>query len=82
MYFDLLFIIYFYIFFYSVGIYEYRSWVIGLCLGVFSVILFSITTFGGLFIQILFQAAFFFSLAFVKDIKKWLIKKTNRGKHN
>ncbi len=74
-YFDLLIALCFYIFFYRVGMHEYRSWFIAVCMGIFSVILFVITGFGGRLVQILAQAVYFFSLAFVQDVKRWLNKK-------
>lgn len=57
--------------------YEYRSWIIAVGMGVFSIVLYSITDFGGRFsllIQILFQAVYFFSLGFLKEIKQWMKK--------
>lgn len=75
MYLDLLIAICFFIFFYRVGMYEYRSWLISVCMGIFSVILLIVTDFGGILLQLLVQGVYFFSLGFVKDIQKWLKKR-------
>lgn len=55
--------------------YEYRSWLISVCMGIFSVILLIVTDFGGILLQLLVQGVYFFSLGFVKDIQKWLKKR-------
>ncbi len=76
-YFGLFIALCFFIFFYRVGMYEYRSSAIALCMGAFSVILLFITDFGGRYsmvVQIVFQVIYFFSLGFIRDIKKWLKK--------